>query len=290
MALARLWNSTGRSTEIVSCDSMQVYRRMDIGTAKPGADERREVAHHMIDVAEPTEDHDLPRFLEAARRALEGIRARGANALLVGGTGLYVRGLVDGFDPPPHFPEVAAELESVADTDELARRLAELDPRALERIPPGNRRRIVRALEVTIGSGTPFSEHGSSFDDFPATDVELYALGPSRASMTTSIRERVDAQMEAGFLDEVASLLEVPGGLSRNSSQALGYRDLIAHLEGRRTLEEAVEDTKVRTRRFAVRQVRWFSRDPRIRWVAPPGDGGRSVDSVAAGIAGGFRK
>jgi tRNA dimethylallyltransferase len=280
MALALRRVAACRPTELVSCDSMQVYRGMGIGTAKPSAAEQRLVPHHLLDLVEPTEEHNLPRFIAAARSALDDIESRGADAILVGGTGLYVRALVDGFDPPPHFPEITEQLETIPDTAELTARLQLLDPEALTHIPPGNRRRIVRALEVGIGTGLPFSSFGERFDRYPDTPFVLAGLRPTRAVLSERIAERFDAQMEAGFLDEAVVLQQMGDRLSRTAAQALGYRELLAHLRGECDLHSAIERAKVRTRRFAVRQQRWFGRDPRIRWFDPPGD----VEAVAASM------
>ncbi|MCZ7630355.1 MAG: hypothetical protein M5U19_15540 [Microthrixaceae bacterium] len=211
---------------------------------------------------------------------MAGIEARGAAALLVGGTGLYVRALVDDFTPPPHFPDIAAELESNPDTAELAARLHELDPVALERIPAGNRRRIIRALEVGIGTGVPFSEHGEAFGSYPATPFVMCGLRPDRDVIAEAIGDRFDAQMAAGFLDEVAALSKIRPPMSRTARQALGYRELLAHLRGETDLEGAVSEAKLATRRFAVRQLRWFGRDPRIEWFDPP-----DADRTAAQLA-----
>lgn len=280
MELARARIASGTPTEIVSCDSMQVYRGMDIGTAKATRCEQAEVRHHLIDLVEPSVDHNLPRFLEVARGVLQDLEERGVSALLVGGTGLYVRGLVDGFTPPPHFPEIAAELEATSDTSVLTARLARLDPVALSRIPPGNRRRIVRALEVSIGSGTPFSAHGEALDHYGPTPYFICGLRPERDALGGAIDGRYERQMRDGFLEEVRSLRRLDRPMSRTARQALGYRELLEHLEGGPPLEEALRRAKTRTRRFAVRQLRWFGRDPRIEWIRPPGPG-RSVSDVA---------
>lgn len=276
MELARLRRSSGRRCEIVSCDSMQVYRGMDIGTAKASAVERDEIPHHLIDIVEPHQDHNLPQFLAAVRAVLPAIEDRGADAILVGGTGLYFRGVVDGLEPPPHFPAIAAELESTVGTEELTRRLAEADPEALARIPPGNRRRLVRALEVTIGTGVPFSRHGDALDRHDPTPFAVVGLRTPREDLTRSINERLDRQMGAGFLAEVRGLRALDPPMSRNARQALGYRELLSHLDGSTTLDEALETTRVRTRRFAIRQMRWFQRDPRVSWV--------DVDPTAADV------
>jgi tRNA dimethylallyltransferase len=279
LALAVHRRAEGHPTELVSCDSMQVYRGMDVGTAKPTPAEQALVPHHLIDLVAPTEEHNLPRFVAAARDALDGIEQRGADAILVGGTGLYVRAMVDGFEPPPHFPELAAQLDA-GDTSELTERLRELDPDALEHIPAGNRRRLVRALEVTLGTGRPFSSFGQRFDRYPPTPFVMAGLRPSREVLTARIAARFEVQMEAGFLDEVAGLHREEDHLSRTATQALGYRELLAHLRGECDLPAALERARVRTRRFAVRQQRWFGRDPRIEWFEPPGD----VDAVAESI------
>jgi tRNA dimethylallyltransferase len=280
MELARIRIGSGTPTEIVSCDSMQVYKGMDIGTAKPTPADRSEVRHHLIDLVDPSEDHNLPRFLTAARGVLEDIEARGTSALLVGGTGLYVRALVDGFTPPPHFPEIAAELERTEDTTTLAARLDDLDPLGMSRIPAGNRRRIIRALEVSIGTGVPFSEHGGEFERYGPTPFVLCGIRPDRHELTEAINKRYDSQMAAGFLAEVKVLAAAKPPMSRTARQALGYSDLLEHLRAGTDLDYALTSAKIRTRRFAVRQLRWFGRDPRIEWFEPPG-GDRPAARVA---------
>jgi tRNA dimethylallyltransferase len=280
LALALRRQADGRPTELVSCDSMQVYRGMDIGTAKPTRAEQALVQHHLIDLVVASEEHNLPRFVAAARAALDDIEARGADAILVGGTGLYVRALVDHFDPPPHFPDLADAMDAVADTSELTDRLRELDPEALDRIPPGNRRRLVRALEVTLGTGRPFSSFGEGFDRYPPTPFVVVGLWPTRDVLAARIAARYEAQMAAGFLGEVEELQRMGDRVSRTAAQALGYRELLAHLRGECDLPSALERARVRTRRFAVRQQRWFGRDPRIEWFEPPGD----VDAVVGSI------
>ena len=251
--------------EIVSADAMTVYRGMDIGTAKPTPAERAEIPHHLIDVADPAEDFSLSRFVELGRAAIADIEARGHRAVVVGGTGLYVRGLVDDLELPGRFPEVRAALEDEADTAALHRRLAELDPAAAARMEPSNRRRVVRALEVTLGAGRPFSSFGPGLDAYPPVPTHQVRLEVPLAELDRRIDARVDAMLAAGLLDEVEGLA---GRLSRTARQALGYRELLAHLEGGVGLEEAIDTIKVRTRRFARRQVRWFRRDPRIVLVS----------------------
>ncbi len=283
MQLARDLMDHGVRVEIVSCDSMQVYRGMDIGTAKPSLADRAEVPHHLIDLVEPSEDHNLAMFIDEAREVVSGIESRGARAVLVGGTGLYVRGIVDDFTPPPHFPDITAELEAVEDTSKLTERLAELDPLGLSRIPPGNRRRIVRALEVSLGTGIPFSRHGTDLEQYGPTRFALVGLRPERDVLTRAIAQRYEEQMSQGFLEEVRVLASLVPPMSRTARQALGYRELLDHLDGAMVLEKSLETARVRTRKFAVRQLRWFGRDPRIVWVPPPGPG-RSVGAVAVEI------
>jgi tRNA dimethylallyltransferase len=257
--------------ELVSVDSMQVYRRMDIGTAKPTPAERAEVPHHLLDLVEPWEAFSVARFQAEARDAIAGIERRGHRALLVGGTGLYLQAVVDGLAVPGEWPEVRAELEAVAPTPagaaDLHRRLAELDPAAAARMEPTNRRRIVRALEVTVGSGRTFSSYGPGLDAYPPTAFRLTGLSLPRETLEARIARRLESQLTAGFLDEVRALASAGEPLSRTARQALGYRELLAHLDGRCTLDDAVAETARRTRAFARRQRAWFRRDPRITWL-----------------------
>jgi tRNA dimethylallyltransferase len=253
--------------ELVSVDSMQVYRGMDIGTAKPSAAEQAEVPHHVIDVADPDEEYTVARFQADVAAALAGIGARGHRAVLVGGTGLYLRAAVDGLEIPGRFDAVRAELDDEPDTAALHRRLAELDPVAATRMEPENRRRIVRALEVTIGSGRPFSSYGPGMATYPAVPFPIVGLRLDRGDLDRRIEARYQAQLDAGFVAEVTGLAARPGGLSRTARQALGYRELLGHVAGETTLDEAVDLAVTRTRRFARRQERWFRRDPRLTWV-----------------------
>ncbi len=257
--------------EIVSVDSMCVYRGMDIGTAKPTAAARARVPHHLLDLVDPDEEFTVSQFQQAARTALAGIAARGHRALLVGGTGLYVRAVVDDLDLPGRWPEVAQQLEAEADGDggvaALYQRLEALDPVAAPRTTPTNRRRIVRALEVTLGSGRPFSSFGPGLTRYPPTRTVILGLPFDPHETDREIGERFEAFMAAGLLDEVRALAARPGGLSRTARQALGYRELLAHVEDGVPLAECVAEAQRRTRTFARRQWAWFRRDPRIRWL-----------------------
>jgi tRNA dimethylallyltransferase len=252
--------------EIVTADSMQAYRGMDIGTAKPTAHERGGIRHHLIDVAGPGDEWGVARFISAAQAAIEEIEARGKRALLVGGTGLYVHALVDGFSVPGRWPDVEAALGQLG-TGELFQRLSDLDAPGAARIDPDNRRRLLRALEVTLGSGRPFSSYGPGVGAFPATRWRLAGVWLPRAVLARRVEARFKAMMGAGLLAEVHGLAAGPEGLSRTARQALGYRELLAHIETGVPLEAAVAEAVNRTRRFARRQRLWWRRDPRVRWL-----------------------
>jgi tRNA dimethylallyltransferase len=253
--------------EIVSVDSMQVYRGMDIGTAKPSRAEQAEVPHHVIDLLEPHEEATVAWFQREALGAISDIERRGRRALLVGGTGLYHRAVVDELTIPGEYPEVRAEVAAEADTVALHRRLTDLDPAAAMRMEPTNRRRIIRALEVTLGSGQAFSSYGPGLDAYSPTRFQLVGVALPAEAVRARIAERYLQQMDAGFLAEVERLRSRPEGLSRTAGQALGYRELLDHLDGRSTLDEALDLAVRRTRQFARRQRAWFRRDPRIAWM-----------------------
>lgn len=256
--------------ELVSVDAMAVYKGLDIGTAKPTPDQRDGVAWHLLDLLDPACEFSVAQFQAAGRAALAGIEERGHVAVLVGGTGLYHRALVDGLALPGRYPQIAAELEHEADAvgpQALHLRLAALDPLAASRIEPGNRRRVVRALEVTLGSGRPFSASGPGLDAYRPSEVSQVGLALEREELDRRIAERLEHQLAAGFVEEVRVLACRPEGLGRTARQALGYREIIASLAGELGLAEALEETLRRTRAFARRQVRWFRRDPRVEWV-----------------------
>jgi tRNA dimethylallyltransferase len=251
--------------ELVSIDSMQVYRGMDIGTAKPTPAERAEIPHHLLDLVEPTHDFTVAEFRDAYAEALARISEHGHRALLVGGTGLYHRVVIDDFDLPGQWPDVRAELEADSDTAALFERLVAVDPAATAKMEPTNRRRIVRALEVTIGSGRAFSSFGPGVDDYPPTEVVQIGLRWPREVITDRLARRVRQMFDDGLVDEVRALANV--GFSRTAAQALGYREILDVLDGRMSEDEAIATIITRTRQFAVRQERWFRRDPRVRWI-----------------------
>ncbi len=267
LALARL----RPEAELVSVDSMAVYRGMDIGTAKPSAAERAMVPYHLVDMVDPDEQFSVRQFQAAAHRVMAEVDTRHHRALLVGGTGLYLRAVVDDLELPGRWPQIAADLEDEADgpggLGTLFVRLLDLDPTAAGRMESGNRRRVIRALEVTLGSGRPFSSFGPGLEVYPPTPVILVGIRFDPAVHDALIERRFEALLDAGFLDEVRALAARPGGLSRTARQALGYRELLAHIEDAVPLDEAVTAAISRTRAFARRQWSWFKRDPRIHWL-----------------------
>jgi tRNA dimethylallyltransferase len=277
--------------ELVSVDSMQVYRGMDIGTAKPTAAEQAEVRHHVIDVVDPWEPFEVHSFQHAVAAALADIAERGQRAVLVGGTGLYLQAVIDGFEIPGRYPSVAAELDAEPEDDAttiaMHGRLAALDPLAASRMEPTNRRRIVRALEVTLGSGRPFSSYGPGVGARPASPILQIGVRRPAEVVADRIEARYHQQLADGFLDEVERLRAGPA-LSRTASQALGYRELLGHLDARAvgasepTLDAAVDEAIRRTRAFARRQRAWFRRDPRIAWLDIDGDGGGVAERALA--------
>ena len=269
LAMALATSDAGRDVgiELLSIDAMQVYRGMDIGTAKPTVSEQALVRHHLIDLVDATQAFTVAQFQIAYQHAVDDITSRGGRALLVGGTGLYVRAVVDGLTLPGQWPEVRARLDDELVTlgpEALHQRLCHLDPTAGSKMEPSNSRRIIRALEVCEGSGRPFSSFGPGVDTYPASEVQQVALRWPRDVLARRIEERVRVMIERGLQGEVESLLTQ--GLSPTALQALGYKEMVEHIEGRMSLEEVIATIVVKTRQFAVRQERWFRRDPRINW------------------------
>lgn len=255
--------------EIVSVDSMLVYRGMDVGTAKPSDAERARVPHHLIDVAEPSEPFSVARFQSCARGVLDEIHGRGREAFLVGGSGLYFRAIVDDLEFPGTDPDTRTDLERQVATlgpERLYERLASMDPVAAARIEPGNVRRIVRALEVPAITGRPFSSFAAAWERYEPGAVRAAGLRMSRELLLVRIDARVHDMLDGGWLDEVRALIERGFGGWLTSTQAIGYAELARHLGGDMTLDDAVEATVKRTSNLARRQIAWFRRDPRIRW------------------------
>lgn len=258
--------------EIVAADSMQVYRHMDIGTAKPTHDDQQRVPHHGLDLADPSDDFSVAQYLQHVAVARESMAQRKVRELIVGGTGLYVTALVDGLNMPGQWPEIREELENNDDTASLFDELQAKDPLAASRMEPNNRRRIIRALEVCRGSGTTFSSFGSGITQFPTSSTVLVGLRWDRDVLRQRIEQRVRKMMEHGLVDEVRSLLSRPLPLSKTAYQALGYKEVIEGLAKGETVENMVATISLRTQQFAVRQERWYRRDPRIHWVEVQND------------------
>ncbi len=263
--------------EIVSLDSMQVYRGLDIGTAKPTADERALVPHHLVDVADPDEDWSVARTQTLAREAVRAIESRGKRALLVGGTGLYVQAVVDDLALPGEDLAVRAELEHATSQPggllAAYRELQRVDPDAAARIDEHNQRRIVRALEVFRITGRPFSSFGPGMFRFgdPVFPVTLVGVWLPRLLLAQRIAQRFAAMRDAGLVDEVRRVA-ASSGFSRTSAQAIGYKEVLAALDGQTSIDDALILAERRTRSFARRQRMWFRRDPRIRWLATAGN------------------
>jgi tRNA dimethylallyltransferase len=275
--------------EIVSLDSMQVYRGMDIGTAKPTVDERAEVPHHLIDVADPSEEWSVARTQDSARRAVAEIETRGRRALLVGGTGLYVQAVVDDLTLPSEDLRVRAELEAFTSEPggmlAAYRELQAADPVAASRIDEHNQRRIVRALEVIRTTGRPFSSFGPGLDRYGPTafPVALAGVWMPRDALAQRIAARVSTMRECGLVDEVRALWRRP--LSRTAAQAIGYKEVAAALADGgddAAMDAAFALAERRTRSFARRQRMWFRRDPRITWFATAGNPDAVLDALLA--------
>lgn len=258
--------------EIVSMDSMKIYRRMDIGTAKPSREAQSEIPHHLIDVVEPSESYSLARYVEEADRAIRDIAARGKPILAVGGTMLYVRGLTAGvFEGPGANTEFRRGLRERAareGTPALHAELARVDPRAAERIHVNDLRRIERALEVYHLTGVPISELQQQWD-LPTNryDCRIAALRRPKEEANHHINARVHRMIDAGLVDEVRALLAEPAGIGPQAAQAVGYAEIIAHLQSHLSLADAVERIKINSRHLAKHQRTWMRRMPGIRWV-----------------------
>jgi tRNA dimethylallyltransferase len=254
--------------EVVNADALQLYRGLDIGTAKLAVAERRGVPHHLLDVLDPDEDATVAAYQEAARAALADIDARGARAVAVGGSGLYVRALLDHMEFPGTDPAVRADLEARVEAEgsrALHAELARLDPVAADGIGPRNARRVVRALEVIALTGRPYSANLPSHEyEVPAVQI---GLDCDRAVLDARVQARVDRMWAAGLVDEVRALLARPSGIGRTASRAVGYAEVLAALRGEITLDEARAQVVAGTRRLARKQMGWFGRDPRVHWL-----------------------
>lgn len=258
--------------EIVSADSMQVYRGMDIGTAKATREERAAVRHHLIDVADPDEVFSAARYQELAAEAIEDIWGRGRLPIVVGGTGLYVDALIYGFLFPEEGrnPEVRADLEREAEehgVGALYARLGEVDPVAVSRIHPNDLRRIVRALEVHTVTGEPISRLQGRHQGRPRYRARLFGIAVERQALAARIDCRVRSMVEQGLLKEVRALYAAGYGPELTSMQAIGYKEFGGYIRGEASLGQALEALKTGTRRYAKRQITWFKRNPDVEWV-----------------------
>jgi tRNA dimethylallyltransferase len=267
MALAKLLGA-----EIISLDSMAVYRGMDIGTAKPTPQQRREVPHHLVDILDADQEFSVNSYLSEAARAAADIRSRGKEVLFVGGSPLYLKALLRGIftGPPADWSFRNAVLEEVKQVGVAAlhQRLRQIDPVAASRLPPADVRRIIRALEVYRGLGQPISHLQLQFEEgMPADRCRVFVLDWPRAVLHRRIDARVASMFDQGLVDEVRTLTNRFGRLSRTASQAVGYREVQDYLNGRRSLEETVEKVKTRTRRFAKRQGTWYRSLSECRFV-----------------------
>ena len=259
--------------EVVSCDSMQVYRRMDIGTAKPSMEERQGIVHHMLDVAEPDEDFSVSRYCEMASPIVDDIIARGKTAIIAGGTGLYMDALIKGNDFAP-FPATGRreELEEKADREGmevLMDWLKDIDPDSAARLHLADRKRIIRALEVYLETGQTITAHNLRTQAIPPKYTPLW-LGidcADRAELYRRIDLRVDVMLKMGLLDEIKQLLSQ--GIPENCTamQAIGYKEFVAALRGQGTIEDAAVPVQQSSRRYAKRQLTWFRRNKNMHWL-----------------------
>ena len=270
--------------EVVSCDSMQIYRRMDIGTAKPTVEEMQGIPHHMIDVAEPDEDFSVSRYCQMAAPIVEDIVKRGKTAVIAGGTGLYMDSLIQGNDFAP-FPStgVREKLEQEAGEQgiqALYDRLSEIDPESAAKLHLSDKKRILRALEVYLETGETITEHNRKTQLLPPRFTPLW-LGldfESRADLYSRIDRRVGIMLEQGLIGEIQGLLSCGIPEKCTAMQAIGYKEFVAALNGECTLEEAANQVRQSSRRYAKRQLTWFRRNKSIHWlIRKPGQDGEEI-------------
>ena len=258
--------------EIISIDSMKVYRRMDIGTAKPSATRRRQIRYHLIDVVEPNEPFSVEKFLKLAEYAIKQINSAQKPVVAVGGTAMYIKAMLYGiFEGPGTNDRIRKKLKSRIDVQGLAdlhKKLAEADPDAAQRIHPNDARRIVRALEVFELTGKPISSFQQQFDaEGTLSDWKIIGIRREKSVESSRINRRVKKMVEAGLCDEVKSLLAEEKPLSKQAASAIGYAEIIDHLNGNLPFEEAVEKIKINTRRFAKAQRTWFKTFKNVNWL-----------------------
>ncbi len=276
------------SGEIISCDSMQVYRRMDIGTAKPTQEEMARIRHHLIDVAEPEESFSAADYVALASEAVDGCGARGKLPVICGGTGLYLDALLRGSDPAPNTVDLAvrAELAEYAEkngAEALWRILLEIDPKSAEATHPNNVKRVARAIEIYRASGVTKTELDSlsrqSPDRYDACVIGLRYT--DREALYDRINRRVDMMIDGGLVEETERLM-AEGVFEKNvtAAQAIGYKEILPYLLGRASLDEAAEELKMATRRYAKRQMTWFSAKPYVKWIDIDGGGEKTFEEI----------
>jgi tRNA dimethylallyltransferase len=258
--------------EIINADSMQLYKDMDIGTAKITVEERKGIAHHLMDMLDVTQDANVAWYQENARAAIAEIQGRGKNVIVVGGTGLYIKAILDELNFPDTDPVVRAELELEYATKGIAplfERLEKLDPAAALAIDKANSRRVIRALEVIKITGKPFTANLPREESSRYPHARQFGLVMDRDALSERISIRVERMWEQGLVAEVERLMAAGITQGITAQRALGYAQVIAQIEGKVTEEEAKEETKRATRQYARRQETWFSRDERITWISP---------------------
>ena len=258
--------------EVISCDSMQIYRHMDIGTAKPTKYEMDGIPHHMIDIAEPWENYSVARFVTEARSCIDDVLARGRVPILCGGTGLYFDSVIKNIDFAENEsdPEYRSELQKAAEehgNEYVHDMLKKVDQKSAEAVHPNNLKRVIRALEIYKTTGKTKTELDRESVRESLYNAEIYGLNRPREELYERINKRVDIMLENGLLDEVKNLLEM--GISRDatSMQAIGYKELVEYFEGRCTLDAAIDKIKQESRRYAKRQLTWFKRNNEIIWL-----------------------
>ena len=257
--------------EIINADSMQVYRGMDIGTAKITLEERQGISHHMLDVLDVNQDSNVAWYQSGAREVIDEIHSRGKSVVMVGGTGLYIKAVIDELNFPDTDPMVRHTLNKEAEDlgiDAMFARLEKLDPAAAIAIDRANLRRIIRALEVIEITGKPFTANLPREESIRYPEARQFGLVMDRELLSERIDQRVNTMFENGFVEEVQKLLSSGLLEGRTAQRALGYSQIVSHLQGETSLDAAVEETKRATRQYARRQETWFSRDARIKWIS----------------------
>jgi tRNA dimethylallyltransferase len=281
-ALAHALAQSCRDVSIFCVDAMTVYRGMDIGTAKPTTAQRLEVDYHLLDLVDASEEFTVAQFQASSRDAAGEVWSLGGAVLYVGGTGLYGRAVLDNLAIPGQYPDIRRSLETRADVDlaALYAELGSLDPVAASRMEPTNARRMVRALEVCLGAGRPFSSYGEGLLSYGPVRVVQVGLRSDFETLDQTIELRFRTWMDDGLLDEVERLANAPVTMSRTARQAVGYRELLRHIEEGAPLERCVNEAIVKSRRLARRQRSWFERDPRIEWFDNHHEASRRLDAV----------